>query len=48
MSNMELFVAIALRWKPLTFVAESLILDRLYHAILIVDPLVKYDFTIII
>ena len=28
-SKIELFVAIALHWKPLTFVAESSILDRL-------------------
>ena len=27
-SKMELFVAIALHWKPLTFGAESSILDR--------------------
>ena len=28
-SKMELFVAMALHWKPLTFVAESSVLDRL-------------------
>ena len=27
-SKMELFVATALQWKPLTFVAESSILER--------------------
>ena len=32
-SKMELFVAIALHWKPLTFVVESSILDRREHAI---------------
>ena len=44
-SKMELFVAIALHWKPLTFVVEGSILDRRQHAIQILDPLVKYDFT---
>ena len=47
-SKIELFMAIALHWKPLTFVAESLILDRDCHAMHILDPLVKYNLTITI
>ena len=47
-SKMELFVATALHWKLLNFIAENSILARRQHTIYILDPLVKYDFTITI
>ena len=43
-SKMELFVAIALNWKPLIFVAESSILDRRWHAYLHISNSIKLNY----
>ena len=44
--KIELFMAIALHWDPLTFLAESSIIGRRQYGIYILDSLVKYDFMI--